>query len=72
MSMRGWLLSLGAVFIVYIILLVREFQLAAPINRAVGVLVFVDVLSKPLFWLIGLPVFGLVFWATFKRVPAPK
>jgi hypothetical protein len=71
MSLKGWLLSLGAVLIVYIVFLVREIEQAAKGKFAVGLLVFVDVLLKPRFWLIALPVFGLVFWVAFKRAPGP-
>jgi hypothetical protein len=69
MSVRTWLLSVGAVLIVYLALLVREIAQASRGGYAVGVLVYIIVLLKPQFWLIALPVFGLVFWATFKRSP---
>jgi len=69
MSLRTWLLSVGAVLIVYLVFVVREFAQASHGGYAVGVPVFIIVLVKPQFWLIALPVFGLVFWATFKRSP---
>jgi hypothetical protein len=66
MSLRGWLLSVGAVLIVYLIFVVREFAQGRP-GYAIGIAVFIFVLVKPQFLLTALPVFGLVFWATFKR-----
>jgi len=72
MSLQGWLLFFASVFVVYIILVVTEFWHAALAHKAVGVLVFLVPLLKPQFWLIALPLFGLVFWATFKRVPGPR
>jgi hypothetical protein len=69
MSIKGWLLSLGSVFIVYMILLVREIAQASRGGYAVGLPVFLAVLLRPLLWLIALPIFFLIFWATFRRGP---
>jgi hypothetical protein len=71
MSLKGCLLSLGSVLIIYMVFLAREFEGAAKANLAQGPLVFIVPLLRPLFWLIALPVFGLLLWATFKRAPGP-
>lgn len=71
MALRAWLLSLGALVIVYLVFLVREIALASRGGWAVGPLVFIDVLLKPLFWLVALVIFALVFWATFRSAPGP-
>jgi hypothetical protein len=64
MSLKGWLLSLGVALVVYMVLLFGKLVKA---NAAQGPLVFIVPLTRPVFWLIALPAFGLVFGLTFKH-----
>jgi hypothetical protein len=72
MSLRVWLLSLGALLIVYLAFLVREITQVSRGGWAVGPLVFIDVLLKPQFWLAAVVICALVFWATFRHAPGPR
>lgn len=69
MSVKIFLLPVGAILVVYIVFLVREIAQASRGGYAVGLPVLIFVLLRPLFWLIAVPIFGIVFWATFKRGP---